>query len=257
MAASRSGAVNPVAAIQGKSHKCLVEIAGVVMLEGVIETVLQSGCFDRVFVSIEDEAVLRSVPQIDEWMNEGKVGFVASEGNLADSVYAAVKNIDDPFPMVITTGDNALHTPELLRDYVADLEKSDGDVCVGFAEKSVIRAEFPDVRIAFYEFSDGGYSNCNLYGLKSERALPIIKAFRGGGQFGKKAIRIIKAFGMLNFLIFRTRRFKFATIIGRIGRSYGVRVRAIVVPYSFAPIDVDNPEVLVLTDQILTERRGL
>ena len=43
LAASRRGSDDPVAALVGESHKCLVKIAGKPMLERVVQALLDSG----------------------------------------------------------------------------------------------------------------------------------------------------------------------------------------------------------------------
>jgi CMP-2-keto-3-deoxyoctulosonic acid synthetase len=73
MAASRAGPQDSVAQLQDKTHKCLVDIAGQVMLVRVISTLINSGCFDRLAISIEEESVVRAVPQVNAWMNDGLV----------------------------------------------------------------------------------------------------------------------------------------------------------------------------------------
>ena len=50
MAGSRKGPDNPVAQLQNKSHKCMVDIDGVVMLERVVEELIASGKNGRIYV---------------------------------------------------------------------------------------------------------------------------------------------------------------------------------------------------------------
>ncbi|RME66587.1 MAG: hypothetical protein D6782_04025, partial [Alphaproteobacteria bacterium] len=166
LAASRRGVDDPVARLQGVSHKCLVVLDGVVMLERVVQVALEAGCFSRIFVSIEDEAIVRQVPRLAAWLDEGKLGVVASAGSLAASITAAARAIPDPLPMIITTGDNALHTPDVLRDFMSQFWACTGDVALGFTTADVVLREVPDSTLAFHWLKDGGFSSCNLYGIR-------------------------------------------------------------------------------------------
>ena len=132
MAASRRGVDDPVAQLQGLSHKCLVKIDGQVMLERVLEALVDSGCFSKIHVSVDRADILRATPMMAGWVDEGRVVFIQSHGNLADSVLKAVAEIDNALPLVITTGDNALHTPDIVRDFVRDFHSSKADGVVGF-----------------------------------------------------------------------------------------------------------------------------
>lgn len=255
MAASRKGPTDSVAQLQNKPNKCLVEIGGQVMLERVVEALVDSGCFARIYVSIETEDLLRATPRLEGWMDDGLLHFVASAGNIANSVIAAVDAIDDLLPFVITTGDNALHTPDIIRDFVAAFRAGSGDVAVAFTERETVLQDFPEPGLAFHDLTDGGWSACNLYGMRNEQSLASVRVFEGGGQFGKKHMRILKAFGIMPFVLYKLKMVSMPVLMSRIGRGLKVSVDSIVLPYSFGPIDVDNPASFALTEEALKKRR--
>lgn len=255
MAASRRGVDDPVARLQGKSHKCLVEIDGQVMLERVLEALIDSGCFEAIHVSLDDESVLRATPAMQRWHDEGRTVFVQAEGNLADSVLAAVRVIPEPLPLIITTGDNALHTPELIRDWMDGFWRTDEDVALGFTRDDVVLRDFANSGLAFHQLRDAGYSSCNLYGLRREKALSAVKVFEGGGQFGKRHMRILKAFGVLPFVVYKLKLAGLHGLLGLIARNLGVTIAPVLLDYSYGPIDVDNRHSFELTEATLVKRR--
>jgi GTP:adenosylcobinamide-phosphate guanylyltransferase len=255
MAASRKGPRDSVAQLQDKSHKCLVEIDGEVMLVRVIDALVQSGHIGTVYVSIEGEEPLRTVPQLAAWLDEGRVKVATSEGNLADSVLAAARQMTDPFPFLITTGDNALHTPELIREFMEKFWMVKGDVALGFTSEEVVAKEIPDSGLAYHRLKDGGYSSCNLYGMRNEHALNGVRVFASGGQFGKRHIRILKAFGVMPFILYKLRAVGIHKMANWLGRGVDVTVDIIDLPYAFGPIDVDNPRSFALSERLLQARR--
>lgn len=255
LAASRKGVDDPVARLQGVSHKCLVMLDGQVMLERVVEVALDSGCFERIFISIEDEAVVRSVPRLAAWMDQGRLGVVKSGDSLAVSIRLAAETLDNPLPMIITTGDNALHTPAVLRDFMDQFWRVEGDVALGFTTAAVVLRDVPDSTLAFHWLKDGGFSSTNLYGLRHERALDTARIFEGGGQFGKKHWRILKAFGVMPFILYKLKSVTGQQLLSRIARNLGVTADLILLDYAFAPIDVDNPASFAQTEAILQARR--
>lgn len=255
MAASRRGVDDPVAQLQQKSHKCLVELDGQVMLERVIEALIDSGCFTVVHVSIDDEAVLQATERMRHWLAEGQMVFVESRGNLADSVLAAVQQIDPPLPLIITTGDNALHTPELVRDFMRGFWNSDEDIAVAFTSEAVVLREFSNSGLAFHQLKDGGYSSCNLYGLRRRAALNAVKVFEGGGQFGKRHLRILKAFGLWPFIVYQLKLADMRGLVSLIGRNLGASIVPIMLDHPYGPIDVDHKHSFDLTEAALKKRR--
>ncbi len=256
LAAGRRGAEDSVARLQGKSHKCFVEIAGEVMLERVIRTLVESGCFRRIFVSIESEELLRATPRLAAWLEEGRISFIASRATLADSVLALGDSVPDATPLVITTGDNALHTPELIRDFVAGFERSKAEVAVAFTREETVRAHYPEVGLAYHRLKDGGYSACNLYAFRSPQAFRSAEVFRSGGQFGKRHWRILKSFGVLPFLLYKLRLATGPQLIARIARNLGTSIEIVMLDYPYGPIDVDNPAFFAISERILEAREG-
>ncbi|GAA0279919.1 hypothetical protein GCM10009127_21290 [Alteraurantiacibacter aestuarii] len=246
---------DPVARLQNKSHKCLVELDGQVMLERVLEALIDSGCFGTVHVSVDDASILRATPVMQAWADEGRVVPVAARGNLADSVLAAAEEIPDPLPLIITTGDNALHTPELIRDFMQAFWEGDEDAAVAFTSDDVVLRDYPNSGLAFHQMKDGGFSSCNLYGLRRAKALTAVKIFEGGGQFGKRHMRILKAFGLWPFIIYKLKLSDMRGLVNAIGRKLGVSIAPVMLEYPFGPIDVDHKHSFDITEATLIKRR--
>lgn len=256
LAASRRGAQDPVAQIQNLSHKCLVMLNGVPMVQRVIEGLRGAQKISRIYVSIEDPNILRSVPALAAMLDKGEIMTVKSEGNLAQSVYNAVAEIASPFPLIVSAGDNALHTPEMIDHFCGEIEKSDSDVFVGMTRAQLILDKYPGGQRAFHRLKDEAYSSCNLYCLKNEKGVKAAEAFATGGQFGKKPERIINAFGIWAFILYKLRLVTLDGVMRQISRAMKVNVRASLIPWAEGPIDVDNAKDYALVTKILEEREG-
>lgn len=257
LAAQRPGVIDPLTAGGPVSHKCMLTIHGQIMLERVIDALLASGRCRHVHVSIDDAAVLRNGERLREWMDGGRVSAIAAEGNLADSVYTAAQQIpDEHWPLLITTGDNALHTPALLREFVAAAFAEPCDAALGLTREAVVTAEIPDAGLHWHRLRGGGFSSCNLYLLHKRKSLGAVEIFRSGGQFGKKPWRILQACGVLPFLLYRARLATAEGLFRRVGHNLGVRLAPIFLPFPFGPIDVDNPRSFALCERILAQREG-
>ena len=255
LAARRTGVVDPLTAGGPVSHKCMLTIHGQIMIERVIASLLDSGCCRHVYVSIDDESVLRNGERLRDWLDAGQVSAIAAEGNLADSMYTAAQRIpDERWPLLITTGDNALHTPPLIREFVTGAFAEPCNAALGLTREEVVTADIPDAGLHWHRLRGGGFSSCNLYLMHNRKSLRAVEIFRGGGQFGKKPWRILQACGVLPFVLYK---FKLATAEGlfhRVSRNLGLTLRPVFLPFSFGPIDVDNPRTFALCERILAQR---
>jgi len=256
LAASRLGPKDVVAQSQNVSHKCLITLDGMIMLERVVREVKRVKHIGRIFVSIENEELIDSVPALKEMRENGEIQFVQSHENLFLSIMGAAKDIDSPFPLIITTADNALHTTEMVDHFCNELLSIKPDAAIAMTPASVILEAYPEGKRAFHTLKDGGWSSCNLYALMTEKALGATKAFEGGGQFGKNPQRILKAFGFIFMILYKYRLATSATMGKRLSKRWGIDLKLIRMPYADAPIDVDNLGDVALTEKILKARRG-
>ncbi len=255
LAASRKGTEDPVARHTGKTHKCLVEVDGKAMIERVIQALIDSNLCRNILVSIESEDILRQVPQVASWLDSGIVSVAPSAGNLADSVLSLRERNESPTPLLVTTADNALHTQEIVTHFIDRSLAEGGDISIGVTDEATVRAGFPDEKIGFFRFKDGGYSFCNLFMLRNDAALPTAEVFRSGGQFRKRPWRILGAFGVVNLLVYRLRLTTLQAFISRIGRRFDLDASVVEMPWAYAPIDVDNPDTLAFSERILRQWR--
>jgi len=255
LAASRKGAEDPVAAHAGTTHKCLVEVDGIAMIQRVVQVLIDSGLCRHILISIESEDILRQVPKVAEWLDAGRIELAPSASNLADSILSLRDRADPPIPLLITTADNALHTGPIVTHFIERSLAGDADITIGVTREETVRAAFPDDKIGFFQFREGGYSFCNLFMLRSDRAMETAEVFRSGGQFRKRPWRILGAFGVINLLLYRFRLTTLAAALGRIGRNFGVKIAPVEVPWAHAPIDVDNPNSLAFSERLLRKWR--
>ena len=117
---------------------------------------------------------------IAKLLAEGRLVFKPGAFNLVDSVFAGAEGAD--YPLLITTADNCLWLPEDFSEFADKAIASKAGAAAALAHKEDVRAADPQGQSRFYKFSDGGYSNCNLYGIGSRKALSAAEIFRGGGR---------------------------------------------------------------------------
>ena len=209
---------------------------------------------ERILISIEDPSVLDAVDIIHDGSLGKPVEIVESKDTLFDSVLGALSGRGH-FPVVICTADNALQTTEMVDHFCETFLAEDMDAAPAMTRTEVLKAKYPDGQSTGYNFGGRRFHNCNLYGIRSEEALRTAEAFRGGGQFAKSKMRVLKAFGLLNTALFYTGKIPIQTVFKRISKRFGVKVRPVIMPFAEAPIDVDNERTRDITREILATRR--
>jgi len=251
LAASR-GHLDPLALAGGVSHKCFIDIAGEPMLRRVVRGVIDSGRIGRTIVAIEPDSIEEAKAILAPLPGAGRIEYVASRETIGASVSAVAG--PDMLPLVITTGDNALHTAEMVRFFCDSLDGLDADGALGLAPAQLILDKYPEGNRAFHRFSDGAFSSCNIYALLTPRALAGPRIFNSGGQFGKKPRRLIGAFGLFAFLLYKSRLFTLRTVLKALSRTVGLRAAPILMPFAEGPIDVDRVQDWELADRIVRAR---
>lgn len=249
LAGRRPGAVDALAEAHGVGDKCLVPVAGRPMIAHVLESAAATPA-RRVFVSTHHEELLDNLADsVVERLGERLVVVPAAD-NLADSVLGVANKAE--FPLFITTADNCLLTAATIAEIGAEAARLGADAGVALARREDVLAVHPEGQRRFYEFSDVAVSNCNAYWIGHPSALKAAEAFRGGGQFVKKPLRVMQAFGLINLLRFRFGLGPIHHIFQRISRQLKVEVAPLLISNGATAIDVDNERSLRVTEALMS-----
>lgn len=253
LAGRRPGAIDALAAAHGVADKCLVPVAERPMIAHVIASAAQTDA-ERIFVSTHHPALLDDLGDPAAALGE-RLAAVPAADNLADSVLAVADRA--AFPLLITTADNCLLTPATIAEIAAEAARLGAAAGVALARREDVLAVHPEGQRRFYEFSDVAVSNCNAYWIGDRGALRAAEAFRGGGQFVKKPLRVMQAFGLVNLLRFRFGLGPIHHIFGRISRQLKVEVAPLLVSDGATAIDVDNERSLRVTEALMARRGAI
>jgi GTP:adenosylcobinamide-phosphate guanylyltransferase len=238
LAGQRLGRVDPLAAKHGVEHKCLVPLLGRPLIGYVFDAVETAFPGAQIVVSINDPHALDNEPEARRFFDAGRLRTVPSANNLLESVFAAADGVN--FPLLVTTGDNVLSTPEALTGFHAFALSQGADAAALFARKEDILAAHPDGQPRFWKFRDGEFSGCNTFWMKDRDAFSVGEIFRGGGQFLKFPKRFIAAFGLGNLIGFRLNMYTVERMLARISKRFGKRIKVQIATDGRLAIDVDN-----------------
>lgn len=250
LAAQREGRIDPLAAAFGVTHKCVVPINGRPLIAHVIDALAASPAIGEIRISIDDASVIEKLPEVAWLIAKGRLKLIRSRTNLADSVVESL--VGAHYPILVTTADNVLITPAAVTQIVR--HAADTDIGVAFTRRESVLAAHPDGQRKFYNFSEGGYSNCNSYWIGSARALSATRIFRQGGQFAKYPGRIVNAFGLINLIRFKFGIGTLEAAFNRFSRRFRLSIRPLILEDGAVAIDVDNVRTHGVAEALLMAR---
>jgi GTP:adenosylcobinamide-phosphate guanylyltransferase len=254
MAGKRSGVLDPLAKRAGVAQKCVVPVRGKPMIQHVVEAVAACDRIGAIHVVAHEPDEIAEIPLVASLQREGRLHFKPGAFNLVDSVFAGAEGAD--FPIMITTADNCLVTAEGYAEFIDKALAEEAGAAAALARKEDVIAADPIGQKKFYEFTDGGYSNCNTYWIGTSEALSAAEIMRNGGQFVKYPSRIAKAFGLMNLIRFYFGWGDKEKLFEGISRRFGYKLVPIVMSKGEFAVDVDNQRTFEVTEKLLAKRES-
>jgi GTP:adenosylcobinamide-phosphate guanylyltransferase len=254
--AGERGEGDPVAHAAGVDHKCWARVGGEPMLVRVVDALRASRAVGRIALSIDPAAFGQAPPALADEHSAGRLETLATAETPCLSILAAAEVLGQPYPLLITTADHALLTPEMVDHFCAAAEVAGADVAAGLASEGVILERYPDSRRTYLRFRDGRRSGANLFAILSEAGLQAVTFWRRVETQRKRPWRLARAFGPRALLGYLFGRYTLDGAMREASRVLGVRATAVDLPFAEAAIDVDKPGDLTLAEGILRDREG-
>ncbi len=248
--AGRRGTSDPLDQLQTGTHPALIDVVGVPMLLRVIRSLRESERIGPIAISIDAVSALTN-PELEA---NHELVHHQSLDSPSRSVRDALSGFGAGHPVLVTTADHALLTPEIIADFLDRADASRVDLAVGVVEQSVIQSAYPQTTRTYLRFREGSYSGANLFAFRTPRAALAAEFWVKAEQFRKRPWRLASVFGPVSLLLFALRRLSFDAALERGSAAIGCRVGAVRLPFAEAAIDVDRPSDLELVSKILAAR---
>lgn len=246
LAGQRPG-VDPLASHFGETWKALVCVGGEPMVTRVVRTLSQVREIGRIIVLTQDVRAIESAVA-----NGGMAELRASSDGISLSILKLVSSDDVSWPVLVTTADHPLLTPDMVREFLDGTGAA--DVAIGMVERTTMLAAYPANKRTWLRFSDGAWSGANLFALRSDRALAALRLWAAAEQYRKTAWKLFLHFGPMLALRALTRTIGLGAALGRAGKRLGLAAQLVPLSSAEAAIDVDKPSDHVLAEEILAKR---
>jgi GTP:adenosylcobinamide-phosphate guanylyltransferase len=236
----------------GVLAKALIPVGGEPMLGRVLKALLAAPSIGRIVVLAQEPEALLGGALAWAAAEPGIATARAGEG-ISLSILEIVGTQAAPWPVLVTTADHALLRPEMVEAFIAGSGGADSAIAV--VERAVVEAAYPETRRTWLKFSDGHYSGANMFALTGEKAREPLKFWARAEKDRKKALKILWFFGPTVFLRAFTRTISISGAVAKVGRSLGIALRVVRLPFAEAAIDVDKQADLELAERIVAAGR--
>jgi GTP:adenosylcobinamide-phosphate guanylyltransferase len=228
-------------------YKPLLPILGEPMLLRPVRALLAIEQIAKVRVLTQQTARLRALLPADE-----RLDVEHSDETIAATLQRICADPDTSFPLLVTTADHALLTPQMVEEFIAGSAGS--DLAIGVVSRSTMLGRFPDAQRTWLRFGRERYSGANLFALRTPAARVGIERWRAIEQDRKKGWRVLLQMGLPLFLgaVLRVRDLHQSA--RGLSRSLGITIKGVVLSDPTAAIDVDKAADYALVNDILAGR---
>ncbi len=242
---------DPLCVAEDVKSKAVIDIVGAPMLSHVMHALTDAGLRAPIWVlGGEDEDLKSAVGGV------AYNGIPATGTGPAGSLAAALKS-PVPLPLLVTTADHPLLTPDMIRYFLGQSRNSGADICIGFARRDTIEAEYPTTRRTYLPIGERDLSGCNLFYLGSEKAVQVLEFWRTVEQHRKHPWRIARRLGLFFLIRLFLGRGRSDNVFDLLSKRLGASIRPVILPFAEAAIDVDSTADLKMVRAILENRTSM
>lgn len=249
LAGERSGG-SPLARAMQVAAGVLVPVAGQTALARVFAALRASPSLNHGVLCGPFEPIVRDSIELQRLLAPGDIRWLAPASGPAASTVAALHALDQ-YPALVTTGDHALLTADIIEDFLAKARAAGTDLVVGLVPYPRVMAAFPGTRRTALRFSDQSYCGSNLFLLCNRDGLKAALFWRQVEALRKRPWRIARHLGGWTLIRYLTGRLTVAAAMTLLSQQSGCRVGFVELPTARAAVDVDSVADRELAESIL------
>ena len=152
----------------GLPASVLVDVDGQPALARVIQALDSSEMVSGGVLCGPVEEIYRENPEFQQILSGSSFNWMAPLTGPSASALAALEHLDQ-FPALLTAGDHALLSADLVDSFCSRARKLDVDVAFGLAPYSIVKSAYPESKRTVLKFSNGEYCGTNLFAILTEK----------------------------------------------------------------------------------------
>ncbi len=253
--AGTRGVNDPVAKLTGVSNKVLASIGGEPMISRVLKALELAETVNKRMLCGPSWNTVESTSFLQSLVESGGVQWIEPKQGPSLSVGEVLTQHPQDLPLLVTTADHALLTPDIIDFFVREAQRAKVDVAVGLVSYPLVAAAYPKTKRTVIRLGGEGFCGCNLFALFTPKAKRLVEFWSHIEQERKHPVRLIRTLGPLVLIRYLLGWLSLSDALHQLGQRLDLQIKAVMVPFSEAAIDVDSPEDLKLVEEILSRRQ--
>ena len=226
--------------------KAMIDLDGIPMVRRVLNALRASRVVNKIALSGPEASEVAKDEQLAQWVASGEVIWTEPGVSPSTSAYQAMQALGPEEAVLLTTADHPLLTAEIVDAFGRQSLADDVDVTVGLAPYALVAEAYPGIRKTVLHFSDGDFCGCNLFAFITPEGRRAAKFWRKIEQERKKPLVVIGLLGWWAVIRYRLGMLSLEEALAKLSKRLGLRIRAVILPYANAAIDVDSIADLML-----------
>jgi GTP:adenosylcobinamide-phosphate guanylyltransferase len=238
------------------SASVMVPVAGKPALARVMQAIGDSRLADTGIICGPSAEVVASNEALKNLFQDPDHEWLEPATGPAASALTALGKLDY-YPALLTTGDHALLSAEIVDDFCQQALSHCGsnanyDLVIGFVPYTLVKAAWPESRRTVLRFSDGQFCGSNLFAILNPEGCKALSFWRQVEADRKHPWRIAHRFGLMTLLRYLFRRLTLQDTLHSLSEAAACRITYVEVNFARAAVDVDSIADQKLAEKILT-----
>ena len=248
------GSSDPLVAQSEACCKAMIEIDGTPMVLRVLTALAAAENINGRMLSGPKPEQLAIEPEVSRLLESGEIDWCEPRSSPSTSASHAMEQIDHDTPVLLTTADHPLLSARIIDHFCRDSAASDADLTVGLAPHSKVQQAFPEMKKTVLRFRDDHYCGCNLFAFLTPRARGFAAQWRQVESERKNPLKMFRLLGWGAVIRYLLGHLTLDEALDRLSRKFGLRIRAVILPYAEAAVDVDSVRDHYIVQEKLTRK---
>jgi len=231
--------------------KAMIDLEGTPMVRRVLNSLRQARVVNKICMAGPEASEVATDEALQKWIDDGEISWSEPGISPSTSAYQAMQALPPDEAVLLTTADHPLLTPEIVDAFARQSLADDVDITVGLAPYALVAEAYPGIRKTVLRFSDGDFCGCNLFAFITPEGRRAAKFWRKIEQQRKKPLVVIGLLGWWAVIRYRLGLLSLEEALAKLSKRLGLRMRAVILPYANAAIDVDSIADLMLVQGAL------
>jgi len=238
----------------GVTCKALAPVGGTPMVLRVLHALEESLEVGPRLLCGPPAPLLEQAEALKSGVDAGDYGWIASRESPSASAAAAMEQIAESQPVLLTTADHALLSSRIIDHFCRQARAADVDLMVALAPHDLVARAYPAVKRTRLRFRDGDYCSCNLFAFMTPRSRAITAFWRKVESQRKQPWRVIGILGWWPVFKYLLGRLSLQEALVRLSDRLEMKIGVAILPFPEAAVDVDSENDWQLVQQILAEK---